>query len=415
MEWKLCETLYPSPEEIVGALQDVGKSETVKRKGREITRQKYPLILKLARKIYTNIQKELNPEGLTKNISRGAQALYKEIVLVRRHVDISETDVFFHSYGIDGQVFLITNEPKRCGIDVAIGNFQSSIEAFIKQKNSARTCNDGLRLASILLDSKHRESVSGIMSKKKNRAKSDIAGDHVTNFYEVARDEFMCQEYIATNPDDRYYNEFPEEERGSWDPNSYTIFEEERSTEWVRDTWESYVRPKYKKALDKWNKETGGGDGSPSSFIDYCAGDRWLVWIFCKDIDANFLLAGNAAGRMPNHLQFEAGFTIDDSSSSLTASDFNGSAKKRVLESEIESAKKQKQELKETMDSVRSYLQNKYQAVGTTKGQNLRQIAEYSRMMIDSDVLDTMSPDSKAVYLESLKEEWKNVMNQLKE
>jgi hypothetical protein len=412
MEWKSCEALYPSPEEIVGALQDVGRSETVNKKGREITRQRYPLLEKLARKIYSTIQKEINPEGLTKNVSRGAQALYKEIVLLRRHVDISETNLFFHSYGKDGQVFLITNEPKYCGVDLAVGNFQASVESFVKQKNSARTCNDGMRVASILLDSKHRESVSGVMSKKKNRAKADIPGDHVTNFYEVVRDDFMNQEYIATNPDDRYYNGFPEEEKGSWDPNSYAIFEVDRSAEWVRDTWESYVRPKYKRSLDKWNKETGGGDGSPSSFIDYCAGDRWLVWIFCKDLDANFLLAGNAAGRMPNHLQLEAGFSIDDGSS-LSASD--GSAKKRVLESELELAKKQKRELQETMDSVKSFLQNKYKAEGSSKGQNLRTIAEYSKMMTDASVLETMSPDSKAVYLESLKVERKNVMNQLKE
>lgn len=414
MEWKLCQPLYPTPEEIVLALQDVGKSEKVKRKGREITRQKYPLLEKLARKVYTNIQKEINPEGLTKNVSRGAQALYKEFVLLRKHVDISETNVFFHSYGKDGQVFLITNEPQHSGLDVAIGNFQSSIEAFVKQKNSARTCNDGLRVASILLDPTHRDSVSGIMSKKKNRAKSDIPGDHVTNFYEVVRDDFMSQDYTASHPDDKYYNEFPEDEKASWDPNSFAIFEVERSPEWVRDTWESYVRPKYKKALDKWNKETGGGDGSPTSFIEYCASDRWLVWIFCKDIDSNFLLAGNAAGRMPNHLQLESGFTNDDSSS-LTASDHNGSAKKHAIESELESAKKQKEELKETMDTVKAYMKNKYHIQGSTKAQNLRQVAEFSRMMTDSSVLDTMSPDSKEVYLESLKDERKNVMKQLRD
>jgi hypothetical protein len=412
MEWRLLDGLYPDSEEIVVALQDVGKSETVKRKGREITRQKYPLLLKLARNLYTNIQKECNPDGLTKNVSRGAQALYKELVLLRKQVDISETHVFFHSYGKDGMVFLIANEPMRCGVDVAIGNFQAATQAFVQQKNSARTCNDGLRVASILLDPTHRDSVSGIMSKKKNRSKSDIPGDHVGNFYEVVHDDFINQDYTATPPLEQYYNNFPEDEKGSWDPNSVSIFELERSAEWVRDTWESYVRPKYKKALDKWNKETGGGDGSPASFIDYCAGDRWLVWIFCKDIETNFLLAGSAGGRMPNHLQLEAGFTNNDDNSSIAVSDCNC---KRSLESELDSAKKQKQELKETMDSVRAYLQKKSHIEGNTQDHNLRKIAEYSRMMTDTSVLETMSPDSKEVYLESLKKERKNVMNQLKD
>ena len=77
--------------------------------------------------------------------------------------------------------------------------------------------------------------------------------------------------------------EFPEEEKGKWEPNSPAIFETERDAAWLKATWEEYIRPKYKKALDRWNKDTGGGDGTPSSFIDYCAGDRWLVWIFCVD------------------------------------------------------------------------------------------------------------------------------------
>jgi hypothetical protein len=412
MEWKLVEGLYPDSEEIATALQDVGKRETVKRKGRDITRQKYPLIEKLARKLYSNIQKECNnPDGLTKNVHRGAQALYKELVLLRKHVDVTETNVFFHSFGEDGKVFLITNDPKHSGVDVAIGNFQSATQATLKIKNAARTCNDGLRVACILLDPKHRDSVCGIMSKKKTRAKMDIPGDYVNNFYQLVLEDFASPQYIASPPGDRYYNDFPEEEKGSWDPNSTSIFELERSVEWVRDTWESYVRPKYKKALDKWNKDTGGGDGSPTSFIDYCAGDRWLVWVFCKDVDTNFLLAGNAGGRMPNHLQLEAGF---DDQSSMTVSDSNGSAK-RSLEQELESAKKQKLEMKETMDSVRAYIQNRTNNAGNTQESKLRKIADFSRMMTETDVLETMSPGSKEVYVESLRKERKIVMDKLKE
>ena len=83
------------------------------------------------------------------------------------------------------------------------------------------------------------------------------------------------------------------------------------------DCWEGYIRPRYKKAIGRWNKDTGGGDGKPSEFINFCAGDRWLVWVFCKDLEAGFLLASSAGGRMPNHLQVESGFEnmspLDDS------------------------------------------------------------------------------------------------------
>jgi len=69
-----------------------------------------------------------------------------------------------------------------------------------------------------------------------------------------------------------------------------------------------YQHPKYKRSLDRWNKDTRGGDGSPASFHKYCDGGAWLVWLFCLDKEQTFLAAANTGGRMLNHLQFEAGF-----------------------------------------------------------------------------------------------------------
>jgi hypothetical protein len=113
----------------------------------------------------------------------------------------------------------------------------------------------------------------------------------------------------------------------------------------LRGTWEDYLRPKYKKALDKWNKDTGGGDGNPTHFIDFCAGNRWLVYLFCKDSDTNFLLASNAGGRMPRHLQLESGF--DDLAGevlSLEGSSNNNSsaAKRDRIEDELVASRQQR-------------------------------------------------------------------------
>jgi hypothetical protein len=191
-KWKDCINIYPLGEEIAKALQDAGKKETAKKKGREFEWQRFPLIETLARKIYTSIQKQFNPEGLTKIVSRGAQLLYKELVMLRKHVDSTEADVFFHRFSKYGKVFLITNSPNHSGIDVAIGHFQDAIENALKQKISARTSNNGLRVGCILLDPKYCGSVSGIMTKKKNRSKSDIPGNHVTNFFEVVLKECYC-------------------------------------------------------------------------------------------------------------------------------------------------------------------------------------------------------------------------------
>ena len=72
-------------------------------------------------------------------------------------------------------------------------------------------------------------------------------------------------------------------------------------------TWEEYTKPKYKEALARWNKETGGGDGTLPSFAKYaCA--SWLAWVFCLDSEFDFLLASCSEGRVPKHMSNEGGW-----------------------------------------------------------------------------------------------------------
>jgi hypothetical protein len=295
--WKDCSGIYPDIQEIAAALQDKGKHDTVKRKGKEQPRHKCPLIEKLGAKIYGLIREKLNPEGLTKNVTRDKGPLCKEILIARKHVDVTETAPVFHEVQKDGKVYLITNHPVHAGIDLCVERFQAHIESLLYQKNTARTSNDGLRLACIMLDSNYRATVSGIMTRKKDRKKSDVPGDPTLHFFESILTEcFLNPSYQVMPPPSKYYDEFPEDEKGNWGPNSPFVFEHERNAEWLRMTWDEYVKPKYKKALDRWNKDTGGGDGTAPSFIEYCAGDRWLVYLFCKDEQSNFLLANSAGG-----------------------------------------------------------------------------------------------------------------------
>ena len=115
---------------------------------------------------------------------------------------------------------------------------------------------------------------------------------------------------------------------------------------WLKNTWQDYVRPKYKKALDRWNKLKGGRDGSPSSFINYCGTDTWLAWVFVLDLEANFLLAQNAG--MPNHLQLESGFGDNMSSygSSSGACGYTPSSAVEVeLQTEMMKNKEQQEQI----------------------------------------------------------------------
>ena len=412
--WKDCAALYPPPEEIAKALQDQGTVKKEKKGGKEVSKHRFPLVEKLVSKMHNAIYKEFNkPDGLTKNSTRGRVPLLKDLTLNRRHVDISETDPFFHPYGKDGKVFIITNTPKHGGIDVAIGSFQEHIKAFIHQKNVARTMNDGLRLGCILLDSKHRDTVSGLMTNKKNRKKSDQSGDPLLHFFQkIVEEDFLDPTCVVLPPAEAHYDSFPEEEKGAWDPNHPSTFEHQRDGAWLKATWEECLRPKHKKALDKWNKDTGGGDGTPSSFIDFCGGDRWLVWLFCKDHDSNFLLASNAGGRMPSHLQVEAGF--EDVSS---LGDSTPSRKREEIEDELAAAKKQRTQLDSTMQRVADYLDKKTdngKSGGSVDG-HISKVTEYSRMIGDESVLDTMSPGSREVHVDTIKKKCKELIKRMTE
>jgi hypothetical protein len=411
--WKDCHAVYPPFEEIVTAIQDLGKHQVVKHKGKEIRQHRYPLVEKLAAKIYASIQTEFhNPEGLTKNVSRGKMTLVRDIIIRRRHTDISETDPIFHPYGSNGKVYIVTNSTIHAGLDVCLKSFQDSIEATLRQKNSARTSNDGLRLGCILLDGKYRGSVAGIMTKKKSKQKSDIPGDATTHFFEhIVQESFSNVAYQVFPPPDCYYSEFPEEEKGSWDPNDSAIFEHERNGLWLKATWDEYLKPKYKKALDKWNKDTGGGDGTPPSFIDYCGSDRWLVYLFCKDIEANFLLASSAGGRMPKHLQIESGFT--EELSCITDGPPSSVGKRVAIEDELGEVKKQRARIESTLDRVCSYVESRNGGSEDRIKGYIDTVADYSQKMQDNTTLDTMSPDSRAMYVDTLKKQRKLLLQKM--
>jgi hypothetical protein len=115
----------------------------------------------------------------------------------------------------------------------------------------------------------------------------------------------------------------------------------DRSAKWLSETWYDYVRPKYRKYLGRWNKETGGGDGSPPSFQNYCDGiDTWLAWVFCMDYEQNFILASNASSRLPCHLTKEGGFGENGGNS---ATGVVGSKGRTSTEQKIEAAIKNQQ------------------------------------------------------------------------
>jgi len=106
------------------------------------------------------------------------------------------------------------------------------------------------------------------------------------------------------------------------------------------ETWFQYIKPKYRLALNKWNKDTGGGSGDVSEFINHCLCDRWLGWVFALDYEASFLLAASTCGMMPRHLQMESGFDDvselgDDDTGTRASSATKSTKSSKTLESSL--------------------------------------------------------------------------------
>lgn len=427
--WSDCPDVYPEPKEIALALQDPGKEVVKMVNGVRQPCTTYPLIQKLCLRIYQQIQALYKPEGLTKNSTRGRESLAGFVTMARKLTDAMNLDVFFHPYAKNGQVYTITNNPRHSGLDIPLKEFQVSVTNMLRKARSSRTANDGLRLSLTLLDPKYRESVSLIMSNRKDRTQTDISGDHIVHFFEKINHEcFKNPFYKPPEPSQARFGDIDEEEYSSWNPNDAKIFEVDRSTSWLMETWKVYVKRKYKSALDRWNKETGGGNGQSWSFVNYCDKDaRWLVVVFLKDIDANYLLASNAGGRMPNHLQMESGVEGSPDTSSFDESSDEQtrvSAKKRAIVNEQNETKKLKSDLSDVVLLLSSVYKEKQQekeeAQRTTPEPKetyddvLAQVEKLTNKLQDEDALKLMPSTTRADYIESLQSRLARMVKKLK-
>ena len=133
-------------------------------------------------------------------------------------------------------------------------------------------------------------------------------------------------------------------------------------------------------------------------------------------MSANFLLASSAGGRMPVHLQVESGFEDPDVSSMeggpMGSVSQSGSKRQRVLEDGLENAKIEREKLSSTMGQVASLLQKKMeQAEGSDE--ELEKVRGYSKKMTEASVLETMSPQSRDKYVDTLKRKRKDVLEHI--
>jgi hypothetical protein len=342
-------SLFPGLVPFVCGLQDEGKQD--KKKPHVI---KYGSLDRLARDIVDRLAKH-EPPGMPANVTRRKHDVTKILVSMRKHVDKTSARLELVSIVNDPKnkitlvsepekMFVVTNDIANAGFNVAMTALLAAWSQRSVGTNLSRTPNDALRVASIMLDADIRGGIHGLLCSRRDRNKQDQPISTEQGLYEVCVEKFNDPSYIARVPNEVELLENYE----FMDPNDTERISIQREWNWFKSTWEDYLRKKYRDALKRWNKDTGGGDGTNPSFQDYCGGEKWLAFVFLCDADTNFLLASNASGKVPRNLTNESGFSesgIDDGANAKRST-------KKTLEAAIIDIQEKSATLYASLDKV---------------------------------------------------------------
>ena len=284
-------------------LQDEGRLS----KG-ENRQMEYPKIKKLAGLIYRSIKDEV--DGVPKNQTTATKAITNAIVRRRIQMDVSSVLPDLHSYvkKTADQMYIVANEADG-GQHHIIKQCFAYFNSRLKKNKSKRTPSVGIRLASALMDPSIREEVAKYLAGRRSRDDQNQSDKPELNFWQKVLDIFSKITLFVPRPD--VMDREDVDPMNKLDPNSCDF--KNRDAKWLKETWDTYLKPIYKKVLIKWFKDTGGGPRTLDNFVNYCTiqgkTHEWLVWVYAMD-EKNDLLLGSrsGAGRASSLLRLEAGY-----------------------------------------------------------------------------------------------------------
>jgi hypothetical protein len=300
---------YPEFKEFMVAIQDTGR-EDKKSKEKKIV---YPKLTRVCGKIYEKIKfipEACVPAGANK--SRDVREMVLICIRLRKHVDVSEVYEQFRQYAVGSseKLYIIANDLGTFGVDSLIAESVRHFALRSSLKQEDRNAADAIRVAAVMLLPENQGAVTGMLKGVKDtRAKSDQSVEPTLAWAMQAVKTFQDKSFVVELPVD-----INEDDIRGIDPNAPERFTmQNRDGKWFLDTWRHYLKRKYKNAIGRWDKETGGGGREPSDFADYCdRSSRWLVWVYMMDVERDFLLFSNAKGKPPEYVGKESGFYEED-------------------------------------------------------------------------------------------------------
>lgn len=303
------ESLLLPLQDFLTALQDPGKMD------RSVPpKTQHPLLKKLGRQ-YFPLWKDKMP-GLPKHVTRTSELVESVATTLRNSWDIGdvipEISQFAPKNPIDLQMYIISND-KDGGQHHLVEMIKNHLQSKIVTKASNRNPSIAIRLCAALLHEDVRAGAAKYLAGKHLKDDQDQSGNTYVNWFQEVLDIFENPEFVVDRPDVVDGDDVDPDCR--LDPNNceYTG----RDVKWLIDTWKNYIKGTYKKVLQKWFKETGGGNRQLDNFVNYCTiGDKthhWLVYVYALDLRQSILLGSKTgAGRPSALVMAESGFENTD-------------------------------------------------------------------------------------------------------
>ena len=355
---------------------------------------KFPDVHKLAEKYYKHWTSKLKLDGLDQNKSRCVAKIVAVLVSLRRHVDVYQVCNELKQYASDGvaKMYILTNDDM-CGQEILTRQVLTKWCTLSIKKTDNRNPSVAIRAMAAFCLPKHRGAMSHYLSGKWYRGDLDQCLPTDKALAAAVLEDFEDKELAVRRPD--YMDHADHDPERKIDPHNCAY--EGRDAVWLLETWTKYVKPKLKKALTNWYKETGGGNRNPDNFVNYCGGDKWLAWIYALDVASDFVLSSVAAGTPPSFVRLEAGFEddgFDGSPSSFETPKQDARGRKADLEAAM----------KDGSNNLSSLLSVLKDSMEKRKGLNhldaINKIREHKRALEDDDDFDD---EMKKSMLESMK------------
>ena len=398
--------------QFVTLLQDDGKMNMKK----SPPVMEYKHIRKLANALYNKFQSSKLVD-LPENKNRTVKTMLSVLIQLRNHMDVHEVlpEIRAHlpSSTTNEKMYIIDNNVSG-GQERFVSMCVSKFGAAKKSRQTQRNPSLAVRVVISLCHPSVRGGVVHWLTNKKIRGDLDQSYSTSLALGEEVLKLFESDDLPIKRPDFMDLSDH--------DPNQAITPEmcenKGRDADWILSTWKSYIQPKYKKALGKWYKQTGGGGRELQDFVKYCtlghgsATAVWLAWVYAIDHEADFILASVSNGRPPLFITGtqEAGFDGSSSTDNGSPSDYITPRKRKA-----DVIKEQIKESHARMDKILSIVEA--QAASKAESNPI-----HSRLKMMGDVTSSMStysedsdltPTTKAGLLEALASEKKSLATEI--